>query len=78
MSAQAPSAHVGTTSPSRRREFFKALGIVGVFLAGLAGLVGTSGTLFLSWQSARTAEQGLVTERVWTLARRAGSLTELG
>ncbi|HEX9537111.1 MAG TPA: pentapeptide repeat-containing protein [Streptosporangiaceae bacterium] len=63
MSAQAPSAHVGTTSPSRRREFFKALGIVGVFLAGLAGLVGTSGTLFLSWQSARTAEQGLVTER---------------
>jgi hypothetical protein len=64
MSTQAPSDQEGTPPPtSRRKDFFKALGIVGVFLAGLAGLIGTSGTLLVSWQSARAAEQGLVTQR---------------
>jgi hypothetical protein len=64
MSAQGRSDQEGTPPrASRLKALFKYLGIAGVFLAGLAGLIGTSGTLFVSWQSARAAEQGLVTER---------------
>lgn len=53
----------GTPPTKRRKKFFKTLGIVTGVLAGLVSLTVTFDTWYVSWQSARTAEQGLVTER---------------
>jgi hypothetical protein len=64
MSAQAASDQEGTPPPTSRSErILKGLTIGAAFLAGLAAVGGTGYTSYFSSQTARAAEQGLVTER---------------
>jgi hypothetical protein len=64
MSAQAASDQEGTPPPASRSErIWKRLPISAAFLAGLAAVGGTAYTSYFSSQTARAAEQGLVTER---------------